>query len=263
MLVLLLVASAVLGLAIGSFVNVVIARVPAGESVIRPASRCPHCGHLIRRRHNIPIVSYLVLRGRCADCRAPISVRYPLIEAGTAVGFMAASAWAWHRDVLAVLPAWWYLVSVGMALGAIDIAVHRLPNVLVLASYPAMAVLLAAASVISGDWGALGRAGVGMVGLLVFYVLLALVYPAGMGWGDVKLAGVLGGLTAYVGWGALVVGAFAGFALGAVVAVVMMALGRGTGKTPLPFGPFMLLGAVVGVVFGGYIAGGYLGMIGA
>lgn len=258
----LIVMGFVLGAAVGSFLNVVIARVPAGESLVRPRSHCVSCGHAIRARHNVPIASYVALGGRCADCGARIGWRYPIVEATTAAGFAAVVVLAWHRELLPLLPAWWYFVAIGIALSAIDIAVHRLPNPIVLPSYPVFLVLLIAASILSGDWWALARAGIGLGVLLLGYASLALLYPAGMGWGDVKLAGIIGAVTGYVGWAALIVGAFSAFALGAVMAVVVMALGRGTGKTALPFGPFMLLGAVLGVVFGGYIAGGYLGMIG-
>lgn len=254
--------AALLGVVIGSFLNVVIYRVPRGESVVRPRSHCPVCGGRIRPRHNVPIVSYLLLRGRCASCRARISLRYPLIEAATGVLFGAATAWALAVGRGPLLPTLLYLSAAGVALAAIDLDVHRLPNAIVLPSYPVLAALLAAAAWWSGDWWALGRAAIGAAVLFAFYLLLVLVYPAGMGWGDVKLAGVLGGVLAYVGWSALVVGAFAGFVFGAVVAVMVIASRRGTGRTALPFGPFMLLGVVAGIVFGADIASAYWGVLG-
>jgi leader peptidase (prepilin peptidase)/N-methyltransferase len=255
--------AALVGVMIGSFLNVVIHRVPRGESVIRPRSHCPACDAPIRPRHNVPIVSYLLLGGRCAACRARISARYPMVEAATGLLFAAAAAWALSSDRGPLLPALLYLAAAGVALAAIDLDVHRLPNVIVLPSYPVVAILLAAAAWWSGDWGALGRAAIGAAALFAFYLLLVLVYPAGMGWGDVKLAGVLGGVLAFVSWAALVVGAFAGFVFGAVVAVAVLASGRGTGRTALPFGPFMLLGVATGVVFGADIASAYWGVLGA
>ncbi|WP_370514099.1 A24 family peptidase [Cellulomonas sp. JZ18] len=211
----LLVLAAVLGLAVGSFLNVVVWRVPRGESVVRPPSACPRCGHLIRHRDNVPVLGWLLLRGRCRDCGEPIAVRYPLVEAGTAVLLVAATAWTLTRDDgLWLLPAVAYLVAIGVALALIDLDTHRLPDAIVLPSYVVVAVLLAVAAAGTGDWGALLRAVVGGAALWTSYFLLVLVYPRGMGFGDVKLAGVLGMYLGWVGWGALLVGAFAAFVCG-------------------------------------------------
>src|SRR4051794_36713503 len=123
---------ALFGLAVGSFLNVVIHRVPRGESLIRPGSHCPQCGAAVRKRHNIPVLGWLLLRGRCADCRTPISARYPLVEAGTAALFVAVAArfgWSWQ------LPAYLYLAAVAVALAFIDLDVKRLPDTIVLPSY--------------------------------------------------------------------------------------------------------------------------------
>ncbi len=262
MLAALLVIVALLGLAIGSFLNVVIYRVPAGLSTVRPASHCPACDAPIRARHNIPVLGWLVLRGRCADCRAPISARYPLVELGTGILFAATALLVWHRSQLPLLPALLYLVAIGIALALIDIDVHRLPNAIVVPSYPVLAVLLTGASAWSGDWGALARAGIGGAALFGFYLVIVLVYPAGMGWGDVKLAGLLGGVLGYVGWSALLVGGFAGFFFGAVVAVIALAIGRAGRKTALPFGPFMILGTAFGIALGSWLGEIYLGASG-
>lgn len=253
MLVALIVIAAVVGLSVGSFLNVVIYRVPAGESVVRPASHCPHCGAGIRARHNIPVLGWLVLRGKCADCGAPISPRYPLVELGTGVLFVVVILLCWNRAQLPLAPALLYLAAIGVALALIDIDVQRLPNAIVFPSYPVLAVLLVLAAALSGDWWALGRAVIGGVALFVFYLILAVVYPAGMGWGDVKLAGLLGAALGYIGWWALVVGAFAGFLLGAVVGVVAMMLGRAGRKSALPFGPFMIVGTAVGIALGSWL----------
>src|SRR5919205_3026069 len=130
--ILLLCMTGLLGLAVGSFLNVVIHRVPRGESLVRPGSHCPHCGSAIRKRHNVPVLGWLPLRGRCADCRTPISARYPLVEAGTAALFVAVAArfgWSWE------LPAYLYLAAIAVALAAIDLDVLRLPDQIVLPSY--------------------------------------------------------------------------------------------------------------------------------
>lgn len=181
-----------LGLAVGSFLNVVIWRVPQGMSVVRPPSACPRCGHAIRERDNVPVVSWLLLRGRCRDCQEPISVRYPLVEAATGVLFVATGLFtgpSW------VLPGLLYLVSISIALALIDIDTRRLPDVIVLPSYLVALALLTLASWNPGgeaDWGALVRALIGGAAMFALYLVLVLVYPAGMGRGDLKLSGVLG-----------------------------------------------------------------------
>jgi leader peptidase (prepilin peptidase)/N-methyltransferase len=243
----LLVFAGLFGLAIGSFLNVVVYRVPAGVSVVSPPSRCPVCENQIRPRHNVPVLGWLLLRGRCADCGTPISPRYPLVEALTGVLFVLVSWRAVQLDQLAALPALLAFTALGVALAFIDLDTRRLPNVLVLPAYPVLAVLLTGAAVVTGDWGALLRAGLGGAALFGAFFLMALVYPAGMGFGDVKLAGVLGLVLGWFSWAAVVVGAFAGFFLGAVVGVVVMAAGPHGRKTAVPFGPFMIAGALLGL----------------
>ena len=247
-----------LGLLIGSFLNVVIWRVPRGRSIVSPPSACPSCGHPVRRRDNVPVLSWLVLRGRCRDCAEPISVRYPLVEAGTALLFVGVAArfgTGWE------LPAYLYLAAIGLALALIDIDVHRLPNALVLPSYPVLAGLLTLASANPGggaDWAALGRAALAGAVLFAFYGLLVVVYPRGMGLGDVKLAGVLGLALGWLGWGSLLVGAFAAFLIGGVFSIVLLATGRANRKTAIPFGPWMVLGAFVGIAVGEPLWSAYL-----
>ena len=251
----------VLGLLIGSFLNVVIWRVPRGESIVSPASACPSCGHPLRRRDNVPVVSWVLLRGRCRDCRSPISTRYPIVEALTAGLFLAALL---RFGVDWALPAYLYLAAVGVALALIDVDVHRLPNVLVLPSYPVVAALLVLASADPGgvaDWAALGRAALGGLALLLFYIVLRLIYPRGMGLGDVKLAGVLGMALAWLGWGSLVIGAFAAFLVGGLFAITLLVSGRAHRKSGIPFGPWMLVGAAIGVAAGERLWTSYLNLI--
>jgi leader peptidase (prepilin peptidase)/N-methyltransferase len=246
---------AVVGLAIGSFLNVVIWRVPRNESLVRPRSHCPSCGHPVRPYDDVPVVSWLVLRGRCRDCSERISIRYPLVEAGTAALFAITG---WHFGLSWELPAYLYLVAIGVALALIDLDVHRLPNAIVLPSYVVAPVLLTVASLGDGDWAALLRAGIGGVGLYVLYFLLRLAYPSGMGFGDVKLAGVLGMYLGWLGWGQLAVGAFLGFLLGGLVGGGLMIAQRATRKSKIPFGPFMIVGAYVAVLVGAQISDLYL-----
>lgn len=245
----------VVGLLVGSFLNVVIWRVPRGESIVSPPSACPRCGTRIAPYDNVPVVSWLVLRGRCRTCRAPISARYPLVELVTAVLFGLV---AWHFGVTWATLAYAYLAAVSVALALIDLDVRRLPDAIVLPSYPVAAVLLTLASWGAGDWGALLRAAVAGVTLFAVYFVLLVVYPRGMGFGDVKLAGLLGLYLGWVGWGAVVVGAFGAFLLGGVYALVLLATRRAGRKQGIPFGPWMLLGAAVGIAVGEQIWSAYL-----
>jgi leader peptidase (prepilin peptidase)/N-methyltransferase len=250
------------GLAVGSFLNVVVWRVPRGESVVSPPSACPRCGTPIRARDNVPVLSWLLLRGRCRDCRAPIARRYPLVEAGTGLLFVAVTlGTGLEAPGVWLLPAYLYLAAISVALTLIDLDTHTLPNRIVLPSYPVVAVLLTLASWGTGDWAALLRAAIGGAVLWVFYFVLVLVYPRGMGFGDVKLAGILGMYLGWVGWGALVVGAFAAFVLGGVFSVALLALRRAGRKSGIPFGPWMLLGAAVGLVWGEQLWDLYLGAV--
>jgi leader peptidase (prepilin peptidase)/N-methyltransferase len=253
--IVLLVLVTLLGLVIGSFLNVVIWRVPRGESVVRPPSHCPACDNPVRPRDNVPVVSWLLLRGRCRDCSAPISPRYPLVEAATGALFLVM---ALRIGLEPELPAFLYLAAIGVALWMIDIDVRRLPDPIVLPSYVVGTVLLAVAAAVSQEWEPLVRALIGMAALYAFYFLLALIYPAGMGFGDVKLAGVLGLYLAWLGWAELVVGAFLGFMLGGVVGILLMLTRRAGRKSQLPFGPYMLAGAFLSILWGGALADLYL-----
>lgn len=243
---------------IGSFLNVVVWRVPRGESLVRPPSHCPACGHPVRPRDNVPVLSWLLLRGRCRDCDQRISARYPLVEAGTAAVFVVL---ALRLGPDPALPAFLYLGAIGVALALIDLDVKRLPNVIVLPSYGVAAVLLALAAVVEGGYGDLARAGAAGLALYAFYFLLALVYPAGMGFGDVKLAGVLGIYLGWLGWAELVTGGFLGFLFGGVVGGALMAVRRAGRKSQIPFGPFMLAGALVAILAGGALADLYLNRV--
>lgn len=261
------------GLAIGSFLNVVAYRVPAGLSVVRPASACPSCGHTIRSRDNLPVVSWLLLAGRCRDCRAPISVRYPIVEALTALAFVlvamffggaianASSVAATVGAILGLL-AFAYLAAISIALSAIDLDVRRLPNTIVLPSYLVAAALLVPGALLSGRPDALVSAAVGMVASLVFYGILWLVAPSGMGFGDVKLAGVLGIYLGYLGWAQLLVGVGAAFTLGGVFGLALIVIRRAGRKSAVPFGPWMFAGAWISIMVGEQLALGYLDLVG-
>ena len=229
--------AAAFGLLIGSFLNVVVHRVPRGESVVSPPSACPRCRTPIRNRHNVPVLGWLVLRGQCYDCGLPISARYPLVEAGTGALFGLAG-WRFADQPL-LLAAYLTFAAVAVSLALIDLDVRRLPNAIVLPAYPALAVLLA----LGADPAGLLRAAGGATLLVALYLAVAVAAPGAMGFGDVKLAGVVGGMTAYLSWGALLTAGFGAFLLGALVGVALLAGGRGGRRTAVPFGPFMLVAA--------------------
>lgn len=254
----LIVVIAILGLAIGSFVNVVIYRIPAQVSLVRPASHCPACGHRIRHRHNIPVLGWVVLRGRCADCRVGISARYPLVELLTAGLFVAVAVRFVDQSLSAALPAILYFTAMGISLAVIDLDVGRLPNAIVYPSYAVLAMLLGMAAFVAHDPAALVRAAVGAAVLFLLYFAIAFLYPAGMGFGDVKLAGIVGGVLGFVSYPVLAVGAFAAFLIGSVVGIVTIAVGRGTAKSSIPFGPFMITGALLSLFVGSAVTEFYL-----
>lgn len=259
MTVLLVGFCALLGLLIGSFLNVVIHRVPKGESVVRPPSACPGCAAPIRPRDNIPVAGWLLLKGKCRDCSAAISPRYPVVELATGALFVIM---ALRFGLDPVLPAYLYLAAVGLALAVIDLDCKRLPDKLTLPSYPVAAVLLGIAAIAGSDSGDPLRALLGGAAMYAIYFGLCFAYPAGMGFGDVKLAGVLGAYTAWIGWGAWAVGLFLGFFLGGIFGILVIAVRRGGRKTALPFGPFMLLGVLIAILAGEEIAQAYLGTTG-
>jgi leader peptidase (prepilin peptidase)/N-methyltransferase len=267
------VGTGVIGLLIGSFLNVVIYRVPLKKSIVSPPSACANCGHAIRWYDNIPLVSWLVLRGKCRDCGSRISIRYPLVELGSALFFVLValifvppivhattlpSAWA---GVLALV-AYLYLAAISVVLALIDFDTRRLPNAIVMPAYLVGAVLLASSSVLAADFNSLLGTAVGCAALGVAYLLMAVISPGGMGFGDVKLAGVLGLFLGWLGWGPLAVGAIMAFLLGGIFGIILILARRGGRKTAIPFGPWMLLGAWIGIVAGEPIWVGYLSLFG-
>jgi leader peptidase (prepilin peptidase)/N-methyltransferase len=283
----------VFGLIVGSFLNVVIYRVPRGESIVHPRSRCPGCGHEIREYDNIPVLSWLILRGRCRDCHEPISARYPAVELFTGVIFLVMAV---HFGFTWDLPAYLYFAAIGVALAMIDYDVKRLPNAIVFPSYAVAGVLLLLPAALDGQWADYLRAWEGGVALFAFFFAIRFVYPAGMGFGDVKFAFVVGMYLGFISWGVLVIGTFAGFLIGAVVGIVVMLLPQPKDEEPVrvsigpdappdtedgaqsssesasaevrptrrskrrvPFGPFMVIGAWVAILWGQTLWSAYLG----
>jgi leader peptidase (prepilin peptidase)/N-methyltransferase len=255
---LLLAAVAVAGLTVGSFLNVVIHRLPRGESLLRPGSHCPQCTTPLRAWQLVPVLGWLAVRGRCRQCGQPVSVRYPLVEVGTAALFVAVTV---RFGPSLTLPAYLYLAAISVVLAAIDLSTLRLPNAVVLPSYVVGVALLAPAAVLHGDWRAAVRGLLAMALLWGFYLALALLYRGGMGFGDVKLAGLLGLYLGWLGWASVAVGTFAGFLLGGLAGAALLVTRRAGRRSAIPFGPAMLAGALVAVFAAAPLAGWYASLL--
>jgi len=173
-------------------------------------------------------------------------VAWWIVVSADAWGGSAAEAWA----LGVVLIAFLHFAAISIVLTLIDLDTHRLPNSIVLPSYAVGGVLFTLAALLGGDWAALLRAGIGTVALYVFYSVLRLARPGGMGGGDVKLAGVIGIYLGWIGFGALAVGAFGAFVYGGVFGIALLFLGKAGRKTAIPFGPWMILGGWTGVFAG-------------
>jgi leader peptidase (prepilin peptidase) / N-methyltransferase len=246
-----------LGLAAGSFANVVIHRVPRRESVVRPGSRCPACGAPVAWRDNVPLLGWLALRGRCRSCRAPIPLRYPLVELAMGLLWFAVALRLTGEGLGWAVPAYLALAFVCLVLAVIDANTRLLPNRITYPAFPLVAGLLLVASLGLGDLGRLGRGLVAAAAVGGFFLVLALISPRGMGLGDVKLAPTLGLALGWLSWGTVAVGVFAAFLLGGLAGLAgIVALGLSR-KSLLPFGPWLVAGALLGVLAGGELAGWY------
>ncbi|HUH15012.1 MAG TPA: prepilin peptidase [Gaiellaceae bacterium] len=238
-------AAFVPGLAIGSFLNVVAARVPLKRSIVSPGSACMSCGHELAWYENVPVLSWLALRGRCRGCGARIGVVYPAVELATALlvaGSFLAFGWSGTSFVAAFFCATLVTVS------ATDLSHRIVPNVVVL---PAAAIVLVAMTVLhpSAEWA------LGAFGASLFLFLAALAYPKGMGMGDVKLALLLGAMLGRTVPVALMVGMVAAL----VPSLVLFARhGRAARKMAIPFAPFLALGGVVALFAGDELLDAYL-----
>lgn len=238
-----------LGLIFGSFLNVVIARVPDGRSIVRPRSACPRCGEPIAARDNLPLLSWILLRGRCRSCAGPIPARYPLVELANGALWLTLGVWAWDSNAVAALPLLLVVGSAGIALACIDVAHHRLPNAIVLPLIPVAALGIAIAAVFGQVQIIDAVAGAGLWIGLIGLIWLG-TGGRGMGLGDVKLAPTLGATCAVAGLGASIVGLGLAFVLGGLVGVVLLATGRAARGSRVPFGPFLLAGALLGLLVG-------------
>jgi len=236
------------GLAIGSFLNVVIARLPEGRSIWRPRSACPGCGTGIAWYDNIPILSFAVLRGRCRACGMAISRRYPIVEAATS--FLFALAYL----VLGATPEFLVaavLLAALVAITAIDLAHQIIPDVITLPGIVLGVVVNLATGRVTWIESLAGIA----VGGGIFLVII-LASGGGMGGGDMKLGAMLG---AFLGWRLGLLAILLGVLAGGAVALVLLLLGRKGRKEAIPFGPFLALGGAISFLWGDTLLGWYLG----
>ena len=248
LLALLVAVSALGGLLIGSFLNVVIYRVPAGMSVVSPPSSCPACGSPVRSFDNVPVVSWLILRGRCRTCNAGISIRYPIIELLTAVVFGLVAA---RNGASWTLPAELAFAAGLVALAAIDLERFLLPRKIVYATSTIVTLMLVLAAGFQDRWGHFGVAVICAVSAFLVFFTINAVKSAWMGFGDVRLAGLIGLALGWLGGWYVVVGFFAANLGGAIVGVAMMVARRASRRTPLPYGVFLAGGSLLAILIGG------------
>lgn len=235
------------GLLIGSFLNVVIARVPEGRSLWRPGSACPGCGAAIAWHDNIPVLSFLALRGRCRACSVPIPWRYPIVEALTAALF-AAAAWRFGPTLDAVAAA--ALLAGLVAITVVDLEHQIIPDVLSLPGI--LAGVLANLATGRLPWLE------SIMGVLVgggVFLAIILVSGGGMGGGDMKLGAMLG---AFLGWKVVLLSMLVAVVAGGLLAVALIGTGVRGRKDPIPFGPFLALGGAVGLFWGERVLQWYL-----
>lgn len=237
------------GLIIGSFLNVVAWRLPRGESLSRPPSHCPSCDAPIKPYDNIPVLSWLLLRGRCRSCGEKISARYPLVEATTGLLWAAVVLARWDDAggiVLGIL-----FVTFLIPITLIDLDVRLIPNKLTIP-----AAVLAVVTIVVLDTDFLVEALISAAGAFAFFFLAALAYPRGMGMGDVKLAGVMGLYLGRAVAPAIFIALIAGVLVGGII---IARLGATAGrKTAVPFGPFLALGGVIALFAGDALVDEYL-----
>ncbi len=238
---------AILGLVVGSFLNVVIYRVPRNESIVRPRSSCTTCGALIRERDNIPVISWLVLRGRCRDCQAPISARYPLVELASGALFAGTAArFGYQWD----LPAYLVLFAGLLALSCIDVERMLLPKKIVYPLTVLVGALLLLAAAETGKWHDYVIGVVCAAGWFIVFFALNYASPKVLGFGDVRLSLVLGLSLGWLGISYVLLGFFAANVIGAVVGIALIATKHMDRQSRIPYGVFLASGCALAVFAG-------------
>jgi leader peptidase (prepilin peptidase)/N-methyltransferase len=245
------------GLVAGDYATVLVERAPAARTVSgsfrelrrHPAGECPRCAARLRAADLIPLAAWARTGGTCRYCGEDFGGWHPAVEILTAVTFALLGL---GLGASPALPAFCFLALVSVPLAFIDVAHQRLPDLLTLPAYPvAIVALAAAAPFVPHGPGHLLHSVIGLAVALAFYLILALIYPAGIGWGDVKLSGLLGLYLGWIGLSALVIGLAAGFVLAAVAGLTLIAAGKATRRTQIAFGPFMVAGALAVIIAAG------------
>jgi leader peptidase (prepilin peptidase)/N-methyltransferase len=245
------------GLSLGSFLTVVVHRVPEKQSVVAPRSACPACGTTIAARDNIPVVSYLMLRGKCRSCGARISPVYPLIELLTAA-LVVGAAVRFDRPLRAAILGLFLVLLVAVAV--IDARHRIIPNRLVYPAFIGFGALVAVGW-LAGQGVDAGRAAIGMAAFGGGLLLVALISPRGMGMGDVKLAGLIGLVLGSLGLSYVAVAAFGAILAGGVGAIVALVAGGARRGRTIPFGPYLAVGAVVAIFAAPQLSQAYLRLL--
>lgn len=242
------------GLAVGSFANVVASRIPEGRSLLRPPSTCPACGERIRPYDNVPLLSWVLLRGRCRHCHAAISLRYPLVELATGLVWLGI-VWRYGTSWTALIEM---LASAGLiCLAAVDAERLILPKRIVYADLALVATVGVLATAYGGDLGRLERACTAALAAWVVAFLVNTVAPRTIGFGDVRLMLLVGFATGWLGVGEVIVAVFAALASGSFVAVILLASGRADRRSVVPFGVFLAIGSTVSMLAGSAISAWY------
>lgn len=244
----------IFGTIVGSFLNVCIYRIPAGLSIVSPPSSCPNCGHKIRWYENIPILSYLFLRGRCAGCKALISLRYPLVEALNGLLFVLI---LYSFGVIWVTPIYFLLASALVVITFIDLDHQIIPDVI---SLPGIGTGFLCSFLIPWITWLDSLLGIVLGGGLLLLIAMGYEYLAkreGMGGGDIKLLAMLG---AFMGWKAIFPIVFIASLVGTLIGVPVMLLGKKDTKLALPFGPFLSFAAIIYLLWGDEIVTWYLNL---
>lgn len=241
------------GLIIGSFLNVCIYRIPRGESIVFPSSRCPSCQHQLQVKDLVPLFSYIILRGKCRYCGEKIHFRYPLIELINSLGWVLVVL-LYNGEISAQSIAGMFLFSFSLVLSFIDLKHFLIPNSLVIL----LLITGAIYHLVLGELSLLQLFGGMVVGFIV-PLLIALFSGGGMGGGDIKLCAAMG---LWLGYPAIIYAMFIGALLGSIIGIILMILKLKTRKDPIPFGPFLVLGLLAIFFFQKQILFWYLSIVG-